>query len=393
MRRFLFSYVVESASGSQTFYVDAETPEDALALLKTEGGELYRHEVEVTDLSEPEPSGETTLDDFGDYEPASLPPEQEAPAEREAVLAEALEQLERYEYASATLLLRKAMAMPLPPEQGAQQPVSMDDAIAAGDGTLHGAIDHWQRRALAAEQAAQQEPPPNSSETPNGSQEPATSTEQEPMTAERAAFFLRRFEHDEKMLGPNEQRALGFAIAALAQPPAASQEPSEDDPTWVLLIRPGMAPVRKGPFYDDKHTEQMLRGLYELHADATCIVIDMPHTSYPQSGHEWLGMVSAAHLGDSVGADGKRPAAAADGISERASDALDAKRLDWMSSREAWIGWNREGDMCRVWRRGEDEDDFRPEPVCGWSTFFDDHRAAIDAAMANGSAASGGGGQ
>lgn len=28
---------------------------------------------------------------------------------------------------------------------------TMDDAIAAGDGTLHGAIDHWQRRALDAE--------------------------------------------------------------------------------------------------------------------------------------------------------------------------------------------------------------------------------------------------
>lgn len=46
----------------------------------------------------------------------------------------------------------------LPPEQEAQQPVSMDDAIAAGDGTLHGAIDYWQERALAAEQAAQAEP-------------------------------------------------------------------------------------------------------------------------------------------------------------------------------------------------------------------------------------------
>ncbi len=28
---------------------------------------------------------------------------------------------------------------------------TMDDAIAAGDGTLHGAIDHWQQRALSAE--------------------------------------------------------------------------------------------------------------------------------------------------------------------------------------------------------------------------------------------------
>lgn len=31
------------------------------------------------------------------------------------------------------------------------QPVTMDDALAAGDGTLHGAIDHWQERALRAE--------------------------------------------------------------------------------------------------------------------------------------------------------------------------------------------------------------------------------------------------
>lgn len=50
---------------------------------------------------------------------ASLPPEQAAQPERETVLAEALEQLERYEYTNATLLLRKAMAMP--PEQEAQQ--------------------------------------------------------------------------------------------------------------------------------------------------------------------------------------------------------------------------------------------------------------------------------
>lgn len=32
-----------------------------------------------------------------------------------------------------------------------RQPVTMDDALAAGDGTLHGAIDHWQERALRAE--------------------------------------------------------------------------------------------------------------------------------------------------------------------------------------------------------------------------------------------------
>lgn len=56
----------------------------------------------------------------------------------------------------------------------------------------------------------------------------------------------------------------------------------------------------------------------------------------------------------------------------------DAERLDWMSSREARIGWNREGDMCWVWLRDDDE-------ACGWSTdwsrSFDSHRDAIDAAM------------
>lgn len=34
-------------------------------------------------------------------------------------------------------------------QQGEHGP--LDDAIAAGDGTLHGAIDHWQNRALKAE--------------------------------------------------------------------------------------------------------------------------------------------------------------------------------------------------------------------------------------------------
>lgn len=43
--------------------------------------------------------------------------------------------------------MRAALAAGL----AARQPVTMDDALAAGDGTLHGAIDHWQERALRAE--------------------------------------------------------------------------------------------------------------------------------------------------------------------------------------------------------------------------------------------------
>ena len=64
----------------------------------------------------------------------------------------------------------------------------------------------------------------------------------------------------------------------------------EQEPTWVLLSRPGMAAVRKGPFQEAKHVEQMVRDLYELHPDATCIVIDAPHTTYPTDGREWVAM-------------------------------------------------------------------------------------------------------
>ena len=45
------------------------------------------------------------------------------------------------------------------PEPPAQEPTEIDNAIAAGDGTLHGAIDYWQERALKAEaKLAAQEP-------------------------------------------------------------------------------------------------------------------------------------------------------------------------------------------------------------------------------------------
>ena len=56
----------------------------------------------------------------------------------------------------------------------------------------------------------------------------------------------------------------------------------------------------------------------------------------------------------------------------------DADRLDWMSRNEARIGWNCEGDMCRVWVQGEDGDFV---PPCGWRVAFEDHRTAIDAAI------------
>lgn len=58
----------------------------------------------------------------------------------------------------------------------------------------------------------------------------------------------------------------------------------------------------------------------------------------------------------------------------------DAERLNWMSEHEARIGWNREGDACRVWVRTDNDELAAWLPVCGWNVNFPDHRAAIDAA-------------
>ena len=67
-QRYLFIANVTNASGTQTFYVDAESQEEANRLIET-GGEMYSNEVEVTDLSDFEPAGVTTLDDYGDFPP------------------------------------------------------------------------------------------------------------------------------------------------------------------------------------------------------------------------------------------------------------------------------------------------------------------------------------
>lgn len=64
----------------------------------------------------------------------------------------------------------------------------------------------------------------------------------------------------------------------------------EEMPDWVIVQRPGMTPDRKGPFPNEKCLEEMLRELYKLYPDCCCTVIAMPHTSYPQSGREWLDM-------------------------------------------------------------------------------------------------------
>lgn len=57
------------------------------------------------------------------------------------------------------------------------------------------------------------------------------------MTAHRAIYFMERFLKEEKLLGPNEQAALHFAIAMLAAAPQPSPSPAPAD-QWVEPVMP-----------------------------------------------------------------------------------------------------------------------------------------------------------
>ena len=78
--------------------------------------------------------------------------------------------------------------------------------------------------------------------------EPAT-----PMDAHRAAYFMRRFLHEEKMLGPNEQAALHFTIAALEAMESAAQPqepPQQERKISEALRRRGLTLVKTANGYD-----------------------------------------------------------------------------------------------------------------------------------------------
>ncbi len=64
----------------------------------------------------------------------------------------------------------------------------------------------------------------------------------------------------------------------------------DDVREWIIVNRPGLVPDRKGPMADAKHTERMLRELYEVYPDCVCTVVQMPNSSYPESGREWLSI-------------------------------------------------------------------------------------------------------
>jgi hypothetical protein len=68
MPRYLYVASITSAAGNQTFYIDADSREEAdirAAQHDTDG--MYAEEIEVQDLSRLEACGETTTDDFGDF--------------------------------------------------------------------------------------------------------------------------------------------------------------------------------------------------------------------------------------------------------------------------------------------------------------------------------------
>lgn len=68
LKRFIYSAMVTNSSGSQSFYIDAKSREEAdeRAANKESDG-MYANDSEVTDLDSFEYEDETTVDDFGDF--------------------------------------------------------------------------------------------------------------------------------------------------------------------------------------------------------------------------------------------------------------------------------------------------------------------------------------
>lgn len=68
LKRFIYSATVTSGSGSQSFYIDAESREEAdKRAANQESNGMYADDSEVTDLDALEYEDETTVDDFGDF--------------------------------------------------------------------------------------------------------------------------------------------------------------------------------------------------------------------------------------------------------------------------------------------------------------------------------------
>ncbi|HDL7329697.1 TPA: hypothetical protein PXN08_003989 [Yersinia enterocolitica] len=68
LKRFIYSATVTRGSGSQSFYIDAESREEAdKRAANNESDGMYADDSEVTDLDALEYEDKTTVDDFGDF--------------------------------------------------------------------------------------------------------------------------------------------------------------------------------------------------------------------------------------------------------------------------------------------------------------------------------------
>lgn len=108
---------------------------------------------------------------------------------------------------------------------------ALDNALAstAEEGISHDRRNYRRELAQRIKQAlnASAPPAPQEEQTANFWDDAyddakAAIVQQEPigsaMTAQRAAYFMERFKHEEKLLGPNEQAALDFVLSMLSAP-------------------------------------------------------------------------------------------------------------------------------------------------------------------------------
>ena len=79
----------------------------------------------------------------------------------EKLMAQALEALENAEDQLPKPYSTEARVAIAALRDRLAQNLEMDEAIAAGDGTLHGALDYWQERALKAEARLAQKDEPS----------------------------------------------------------------------------------------------------------------------------------------------------------------------------------------------------------------------------------------
>ncbi|CNG57449.1 hypothetical protein [Yersinia enterocolitica] len=98
LKRFVYSAMVTSGSGSQSFYIDAESREEAdERAANNESDGMYADDSEVTDLDALDYEDETTVDDFGDFplisrEQSLIAQLEAAQKERDEIKAQGIEE-------------------------------------------------------------------------------------------------------------------------------------------------------------------------------------------------------------------------------------------------------------------------------------------------------------